>query len=117
MRRVYEINKRALSKEERESVSRNYRGLRALAETITERVYDDDGRLVSGCTYYVYSGSWTPYGSCVKHNGKYVFARYSRYDAIREDFTEYAIDTDELGNNHNVFETKVFKIIDNEVNY
>lgn len=108
--RTYTLNKRALSKEERENVSRNYRGLTALADTLTERVTDENGRLISGCTYYIYKGSWTPYGACVKHGDKYVFARYSRYDALSVDFTDFAIDCDEHGNDHDVFTTKHFTV-------
>jgi len=118
MTRKYTLNKRALNKEEREAVTRRgYKGLRALSDTLTEMVYDNDGNLVIGSTYYIYTGSWTPYGSCVKHNGRYVFARYSRYDSIDEDFTDFAIDCDEFGNNDRVFETKHFEVKDNTVNY
>ena len=106
----YTLNKRSLTKEERESVSRNYRGLRALADTLTEEKRDDNGRLICACTYYIYTGSWTPYGACVKHGNKYVFARYSRYDAVTTDFTDLAIDCDELGENDKVFTTKHFNV-------
>lgn len=115
--RTYTLNKRALSKEERESVSLNYRGLTALSDTLTETVRDDKGYLISSCTYYIFKGSWTPYGACVKHGDKYVFARYSRYDAVTTDFTDFAIDTDEHGNDHAVFTTKHFAINDMRVTY
>lgn len=110
MKRVYRLNKRALTKEEREEVTRYYRGLRALSDTLTEECYDDNGRFTGGCTYYIFKGSWTPYGACVKHNGRYVFARYSRYDSLAEDFTDFAIDCNEYGNDHEVFETKHFSV-------
>lgn len=116
-KRVYTLNKRALNKEEREAVSKYYRGLTAYADTLSERVYDNDGNLVSGSTYYIFKGSWTPYGACVKHNGRYVFARYSRYDSLDENFTDFAIDCDEFGNNDRVFETKHFEVKDMTVNY
>lgn len=110
MKRVYRLNKRALSKEERESVSRNYRGLTAYSDTLTETAYNDNGRLAGETTYYIFKGSWTPYGACVKHNGRYVFARYSRYDSLSEDFTDFAIDCGEFGEDHDVFETKHFRV-------
>jgi hypothetical protein len=107
---IYKINKRALTKEERESVSRNYRGFRALADTITEEIRGDDGRFICACTYYIYVGRWTPYGACVKHGDRYVFARYSRYDSLTTDLTDFALDCDELGGDDKVFETKHFKV-------
>lgn len=115
--RIYTLNKRALSKEEKESVSRYYRGLRALSDTITETVRDDDGNLISGCTYYIFVGSWTPYGACVKHGDKYVFARYSRYDSLTVDFTDFAIDTEENGDDNKYFDTKHFTVENMTVKY
>ena len=115
--RIYTLNKRALTKEEKESVSRNYRGLRALSDTITETVRDDNGNLISGCTYYIFVGSWTPYGACVKHNGRYVFARYSRYDSLSEDFTDFSIDCAEDGNDDKFFETKHISVNNMTVKY
>ena len=110
MKITYTLNKRDLNKEERERVSRYYRGLTALSDTLTEETREDDGSLISSCTYYIFKGSWTPYGSCVKHNGRYVFARYSRYDSIDENFTDFSRDCDEFGNNHEVFDTKHFTV-------
>ena len=115
--RTFTLNKRALNKEERETVSRYYRGLRALADTITERVTDENGSLLYGCTYYIFVGSWTPYGACVKHGDRYVFARYSRYDSLTIDFTDFAIDTDETGVDDKVFTTKHFTVEDMTVKY
>ena len=115
--RIYTLNKRALTKEEKESVSRNYRGLRALSDTLTEEVYDDNGKLTYGCTYYIFVGSWTPYGTCVKHGDKYVFARYSRYDSLTVDFTDFAIDTEENGEDSKHFETKHFTVENMTVKY
>lgn len=114
---TYTLNKGALTKEERESVSRNYRGLRALSDTLTEEKRDDNGRLICACTYYIFVGSWTPYGACVKHGDRYVFARYSRYDAVTTDFSDLAIDCDEFGNNHTTFETRHFKVENMRANY
>lgn len=115
--RIYTLNKRALTKEEKESVSRNYRGLRALSDTLTEEIYDDNGKLTYGCTYYIFTGSWTPYGACVKHGDRYVFARYSRYDSLSVDFTDFAIDTEETGEDHKIFDTKHFKVENMTVKY
>lgn len=115
--RIYTINKRDLTKEEKEKVSRYYRGLRALSDTITERVIDDDGKLVYEETRYIFVGSWTPYDSCVKHGDRYVFARYSRYDSLSVDFTDFAIDTEETGEDHKVFDTKHFKVENMTVKY
>ena len=116
-KRVYKLNKRDLSKEERAQVSKFYRGLNALSDTLTETCYDDNGTLVFETTYYIFKGSWTPYGSCVKHNGRYVFARYSRYDSLSEDFTDFAIDCDEKGTDSTCFETKHFEVKDMTVTY
>ena len=114
--RIYTLNKNSLSKEERESVSRYYRGLTALSDTLTEEVRDEHG-LVNRCTYYIFKGSWTPYGACVKHGDRYVFARYSRYDSITTDFTDFAIDCDEKGNDHDIFITNHFSVENMTVNY
>lgn len=115
--RVYTLNKRDLTKEEKESVSRYYRGLRALSDTLTEEIYDDNGKLTYGCTYYIFVGSRTPYGACVKHGNKYVFARYSRYDALSVDFTDYAIDAEETGEDSKYFDTKHFNVENMTVKY
>ena len=115
--RIYTLNKRDLSKEEREKVSRYYRGLRALSDTLTERVIDDDGHLVYEETKYIFVGSWTPYGACVKHNGRYVFARYSRYDSLTVDFTDFSIDCSETGADHDTFNTKHFTVDNMTVKY
>lgn len=115
--RIYRLNKRDLTKEEREAVSKHYRGLTALSDTLTESVYDDNGRRVSESTFYIFKGSWTPYGACVKHNGRYVFARYSRYDSLSEDFTDFSIDCDEKGEDDKVFTTKHFSVKDMTVKY
>ena len=113
----YTLNKRDLTTEERETVSKFYKGLRALSDTITEETYNERGERTGSTTYYIFSGSWTPYGSCVKHNDRYVFARYSRYDSINEDFTDFSIDCNETGEDHDVFATKHFNVNDNTVNY
>ena len=108
--RKYTLNKRDLTPEEKASVSKYYRGLRALSDTITEEVRGDKGELISSCTYYIFVGSWTPYGACVKHGDRYVFARYSRYDSLTTDFTDFSIDCTEKGKNHEVFNTKHFTV-------
>lgn len=113
----YTLNKRALNKEERETVSKFYRGLVALSDTLTETHYAEDGRRTGETTYYIFKGSWTPYGACVKHNGRYVFARYSRYDSISEDFTDYSIDCEEKGEDSKVFDTAHFSVNNMTVNY
>lgn len=110
MKRTYTLNKRDLNKEDREKVSHYYRGLRALADTITEEARDDNGNLISACTYYIFVGSWTPYGACVKHGDRYVFARYSRYDSVTTDFTDFSRDCNEFGKDHEIFETKHFSV-------
>lgn len=102
----YTLNKRDLSKEEKTMASKFYRGLTASSDTITETWFNEEGEETSSTTYYIFKGSWTPYGGCTKHGNKYVFARYSRYEAINDDFTDFAIDCDEKGNDHNIFETK-----------
>ena len=113
----FTLNKRDLNKEERERVSKYYRGLIAYSDTITEETFDEDGRRTGASTYYIFKGSWTPYGACVKHGDRYVFARYSRYDSLSVDFTYYAIDTDEKGDNDRVFETAHFPVNDGVVKY
>lgn len=113
----YTLNKRDLKKDERDRVSKYYRGLSALSDTLTETTYDDNGNRTGESTYFIFKGSWTPYGSCVKHNGRYVIARWSRYDSISEDFTDYAIDCDEKGSDDMVFETKHFEMKDMKVQY
>ena len=115
--RTYTLNKRDLTKDEREKVSRYYRGLRALSDTITERVTDENGNLVYEETRYIFVGSWTPYGACVKHGDRYVFARYSRYDSLAVDFSDFAIDTSETGSDHDVFTTKHFTVENMTVKY
>ena len=114
---TYKLNKRSLAKEEREKINHYYRGLRVLADTLTEEKRDENGRLICSCTYYIYTGSWTPYGACVKHGNRYVFARYSRYDSVTTDFTDFAIDCDEFGENDKIFTTKHFKVENMTVNY
>ena len=116
-RRVYTLNKRDLDKTDREMVNKIYRGLTAYADTLTETTYDDEGKLTGSTTYYIFKGSWTPYGACVRHGDRYVFARYSRYDSVDVNFTDFAIDCDEFGNDHDVFETKHFTVENNEVKY
>ena len=115
--RRFTLNKRALTKEEKASVSKYYRGLTALSDTLTEESRDDKGNLIYSCTYYIFKGSWTPYGACVKHGDRYVFARYSRYDSVSTDFTDFAIDCDEYGNNDKVFDTKHFTVDNMTVTY
>lgn len=107
---TYTLNKRALNKEERASVSKYYRGLTALSDTLTEERRDENGKLTYSCTYYVFKGSWTPYGACVKHGDRYVFARYSRYDSLSTDFTDFAIDCNEKGGDDSVFTTRHIKV-------
>jgi hypothetical protein len=116
-KRVFRLNKRDLNKDERLSVSKYYRGLTAYSDTLTESIYDDNNRLVSETTYYIFKGSWTPYGACVKHDGRYVFARYSRYDSLSEDFTDFSIDCDEKGADSKIFETKHFNVNNMTVEY
>lgn len=113
----FTLNKRDLNKEERERVSKYYRGLTALSDTITEETFDENGTRTGSTTYFVFKGSWTPCGSCVKHGDRYVFARYSRYDSLSLDFTDYAIDNDEFGNDSKVFETHHFAVSDGVVKY
>lgn len=113
----YTLNKRDLSKEEKAEVSRYYRGLRALSDTLTETYYNEDGERIGESTYYIFVGSHTPYGACVKHNDRYVFARYSRYDSLSVDFTDFAIDCDEFGDNDSYFDTKHVTVTDNTVRY
>ena len=113
---VYKLNKRALTKEEREEVNHYYRGFTASADTLTEEIYKDDGSLVEACTYYIYRGGWVPYGACVKRGNRYVFARYSRYDSVTVDFTDFALDCDETGLDDDCFETKHFEVKDGVVN-
>lgn len=108
----FTLNKRALNKEEKAHVSKYYRGLTALSDTLTETRYDDNGNRTNETTYYIFKGSWTPYGSCVKHNGRYVFARYSRYDSLSEDFTDFSIDCEDKGQDSTVFETKHIEVND-----
>ena len=114
---VYTLNKRALTKEEQETVSKYYRGFTALSDTLTETIYDDNGNYTGSTTYYIFKGSWTPYGACVKHGDRYVIARYSRYDSITTDFTDFAIDCDKTGNDDYTFETKHFKVENNTVEF
>lgn len=114
---TYTLNKRALTKEERETVSRYYRGLTAYSDTLTETRFDDNGNRTDETTYYIFKGSWTPYGACVKHNGRYVFARYSRYDSLSEDFTDFSIDCAEDGSDDNYFETKHIAVNNMTVKY
>lgn len=113
----YTLNKRALTKEERETVSRYYRGLTALSDTITEEYLDENGNRHGATTYYIFKGSWTPYQACVKHNGRYVFARYSRYDSVSEDLKDFALDCNEIGENDDFFETHHFEMVDGKVTF
>ena len=112
----YTLNKRALTKEERERVSKYYRGLTAYSDTLTEECFEN-GIRTNSATYYIFKGSWTPYGSCVKHNGRYVFARYSRYDSISEDFSDFSIDCEDNGTDSTVFETKHLEVKDMTVTF
>ena len=116
-RRVFTLNKNDLTKEEQAQVSTFYKGLTALRDTLTEATYDENGKLTYSCTYYIFKGRWTPYSACVLHNNRYVFARYSRYDSVDTDFTDFAIDCDEHGKDHDVFITKHFAVENNEVTY
>lgn len=113
----YTLNKRSLNKERRDRVSKYYRGLTALSDTLTETHYDENGNRTNETTYYVFKGSWVPYGACVKRNGYYVFARYSRYDALSEDFTEFLVDCEDDGTNSKCFETKHVEVKEMTVKY
>lgn len=112
---TYRINKNDLTKEEQEQVSHYYKGLKASRDTMTE-IYEGNNTKTE-TTLYIFVGNRTPYGACVKHGNRYVFARYSRYDSMSEDFADYAVDCDELGNDHDVFNTKHFIMTDNTVEY
>ena len=112
---TYRINKNDLTKEEQEKVNHYYRGLKASRDTMTE-IFEGNGTKYEE-TYYIFVGNHVPYGACVKRNNRYVFARYSRYDSISADFTDYARDCDESGNDDRVFETKHFAMTDMSVEY
>lgn len=112
---TYRINKNDLTIEEQEKVSKYYKGLKATRDTMTEIFEGNDTKYEE--TYYIFVGNHTPYGACVKHGNRYVFARYSRYDSMTEDFTDFAIDCDESGNDDRVFTTKHFTMTDNTVEY
>lgn len=120
MKRVFTLNKKAITKEEAIENSRYYKGLTCTRDTMTEEVYDDNGIFRGSCTYYVYEGSWTPYSGCVKHGNNYVFARWSRYDAIKTNvgnFEEFLMNCDEFGHDDKTFETHHFTMSNNEVKY
>lgn len=116
MLRSFTINHDDLSIDEVKKVSKYYKGLKATRDTLTEYVENDLGEKF-GTTYYIFTGSWVPYGSCVKRGNKYVFARYSRYDALSEDFTDFAIDCEDTGKDSSVFDTKHISVIDGKVEY
>ena len=113
----YTLNRNALTKEEQTALNGTYRGLTATRDTLTETYYDDNGELTYSSTYYIYKGSWTPYGACVLHNNRYVFARWSRYDAVNINFTDFAIDCTEFGNDDNVFTTLHYRVENHTVKY
>lgn len=117
MKRIFTLNKMDLTKEEQEKVNHYYKGLRALRDTITEEVINEKTGEKRSTTYFIFVGSWTPYGSCVKHGDRYVFARYSRWDSITTDFTDFAIDCDENGQDSKWFETHHFEVNNNQVEY
>ena len=120
MKRVFTLNKKAITKEEAIENSRYYKGLTCTRDTMTEEVYDDNDHFCRSNVYYVFKGSWTPYGGCVKHGDNYVFARSSRYDAIKtvnETFEEFVIDCDEFGHDDKIFTTHHFTMSNNEVKY
>ena len=104
---IFRLNKRVVTKEDEERA--NTRGYRLLHDTLTEEHYKD-GLLVSSYEWFIYTGRITPYGMCVKHGDYYVIARWSRYDSIKTDLSEYNIDCDETGIDDDVFETKHIKL-------
>lgn len=115
MIRTFTINKNDLTVDESKKVSTYYKGLKASRDTITE--YVDNGHEKFSTTYYIFTGHWVPYGSCVKRGNKYVFARYSRYDALTENLREYIIDCEDNGEDNRTFKTTHIEVINGKVNY
>lgn len=103
-----------VNKNDLELINHYYKGYKGTRDTITVECYDEKGNCIFNTTYYIYKGKSPLYGMCCKINGKYVFAKYSRYEAIDENLIDYAIDTDEYGNNHSVFTTMHYKIVNGE---
>lgn len=111
---IYTINKRDLTAEEQETANHFYKGLRVLRDTLTEERIGSDG-YSHKTTYYIFVGNHVPYGACVKRNGRYVFARYSRWDSVDVDFTDFALDCAEDGSDNTCFETKHIAVNNNVV--
>ena len=103
----YRLNKRVVTEEDREYA--NIKGYRLLADTLTEERVDEDGTVISSSTYYIFTGKAPLYGMCCKINGRYVFARWSRYDSVTTDFKDLAIDCSEFGCDDDWFETKHYQ--------